>query len=154
MSTRLIWISLAIVAAVLIGVSRLASPTAWQELWAPIAAYPWQGWYLHNLAEARALVMAHPERTAALGAAGLLLPVGWVVRRVRRRRRLADVTTPFAELLDDAVAGHVEPVADSGERPRKRLVAELALAGHPVAEISRSTRLSQDAVRALLARGT
>jgi hypothetical protein len=33
-------------------------------------------------------------------------------------------------------------------------VAELALAGHPVAEISRSTRLSQDAVRALLARGT
>jgi len=168
MSTRLIWISLAIVAAVLVGLSALANPTAWQavwapiaaypwkDLWAPIAAYPWQAWYDANLLRIQALVGQHPAWTAAAGTTVALLLAALVVRRLRRPRPPKPQMVPFSAALehamaDPAVAGSLGR-DDSAARPRKRHVAELALAGHPVAEIARTTRLSQDAVRALLAR--
>ncbi|MCL4864519.1 MAG: hypothetical protein KJZ47_01415 [Gemmatimonadales bacterium] len=170
MSTRLVWITLAIVAAVLVGVSALATPAAWQstwasiaaypwkELWAPIAAYPWETWYAANLARTQEWVGAHPAWAGgAVAAAGLLL-AGLVVRRIRRPRVPKVAMPPFSAALEQAMAGPSGAAAERadapGARPRKRHVAELALAGHPVPEIARATRLSQDAVRALLARQT
>ncbi|MDZ4673135.1 MAG: hypothetical protein SGI84_01700 [Gemmatimonadota bacterium] len=163
MSNRLIWIALGIVAAVLVGVSALASPGSWQaiwapvaaypwqSLWAPIAAYPWQAWYDANLARTLALVYQYPVGAAVVGGMLALVPVALVVRWVRRPRQPKVAMLPFSQALEHAMT---ELNAAPAARPRKRHVAELALAGHPVAEIARTTRLSQDAVRALLARRT
>lgn len=161
MSTRLIWIALGIVAAVLVGVSALASPGSWQaiwgpvaaypwqELWAPIVAYPWQAWYDANLARALVVIGQYPVGAAAVGGVLALIPVAFLIRWIRRPRKPKVAMLPFSQALEHAMT---EPAAEPAARPRKRHVAELALAGHPVAEIARTTRLSQDAVRALLAR--
>lgn len=164
MSSRLVWITLAVVVAGLVGLSALANPAAWQsawapiaaypwrELWAPIAAYPWQAWYDTNLARTQDWVGGHPGRVA-LGSTLFLLMSVLLVRRLRRPTTPTLAMLPFSKALEHAMT---EPSTDLAERPaarpRKRHVAELAMAGHPVAEIARTTRLSQDAVRGLLAR--
>lgn len=161
MSTRLIWISLAMVAVLLAGVSVLASPGSWQaiwdpivafqwqELWAPIAAYPWQAWYQANLNRALAVASQYPDWAVVAAGSLALVLVALVIRWIRRVREPEVAMLPFSHALEHALS---DPRPEVEATPRKRHVAELALAGQPVAEIARATRLSQDAVRALLAR--
>lgn len=148
MSRRLVWLSLGIVAAVLIGVSQLSNPDGWRELLLPVVRFPWRDWLLAGLQELRAGVAAHP-RWGATGA-GLLLVVLVIAlwRRKRRRRPRPGASVPFEKVLADVL----QPPNAAAGAGRPQRVADLARAGHPVGEIARMTRLSQDAVRALLAR--
>lgn len=89
---------------------------------------------------------------AALCILGLAVIGWWWQRRIRRRRAIAaDATVPFATVLDQALdRGRPAPAPS----PRQQMVADLARGGQGVAEIARATRLSQDAVRSLLAAST
>ncbi|MDZ4257308.1 MAG: hypothetical protein U0974_04370 [Gemmatimonadales bacterium] len=89
---------------------------------------------------------------AAISLLGLVVIGWWWQRRLRKRRAIAaDATVPFAAVLDRALdRGRPAPAPS----PRQQMVADLARGGQSVAEIARATRLSQDAVRSLLAVST
>lgn len=151
MSRRVIWWSLGVVAAVLVGASYLADPARWSVALDAIRAVPWRAWMGAVAPEIGARLNAYPlALPIGGGALVVLVALGLLVRR-RRRRPSAPAKVPFEQALETALAA--EPPEPNPKPSRGRRVATLARDGHAIPEIARRTRLSQDAVRTLLAGG-
>ncbi|HRP09100.1 MAG TPA: hypothetical protein PLL69_11505 [Gemmatimonadales bacterium] len=130
MSRRKLWGSLALVVAVMVGVSVLSTGAA------PVRA---GAMILAALQAARLPWWAAPAAGAALGL--LLTVVVW------RRRRVAppeqqESGQRFDQVLDAAIA-------QAGD-PRRHQISRLAGSGSSLGRISRETRLARDAVRTVI----
>lgn len=142
MTRRTLWTVLVCVIGLLVLASQ--APTLVTRHHADSAANA----IVRPLAAWRPFLLSDPVIVAAaIGFLGLVMLGWWWQRRVRRRRAVAsDDPTPFATVLDQALDRR-RPVPS----PRQQMVTALAHRGQGVAEIARATRLSQDAVRSLIA---
>lgn len=147
MNRRMLWGSIAVVVLVLVGTSVMSNrgstdPSDSASAWMP---------------EMAAWVRTHPGiPVGVIAGIGVVLAMrgGGRARKARRDRREADaglheVTDQgdgFADALDDAIR-------HGGPDGRRHQVLVLHRDGRSVGEIARATRLSQDAVRAVIDAG-
>lgn len=138
MSRRVLWSSIALVVLILLGSSLIASGGEATERMTHLL--PW----------------ARSHRNILLGVSGGLLIVA-IALRVGGGRRSRPHTVPSEEAegveFGDLLSGALEREGRGGRDGRRHEVLALHRSGRSIGEIARSTRLSQDAVRAVIDAG-
>lgn len=133
MSRKVLWGSLALVVAVLVGASTVATGT-------PPA---WLGWTATAAGKLVARVPAMPWWAAPAGGAVLGVVLAVLVRAPRRRASPCPAPT---QSFDQVLGAAIQRSGDA----RRIEVNRLAQGGSALGRISRETRLARDAVRTVM----